>query len=167
MKCKTFQKHLFRLMDGEIEASLAKDLEEHQAQCPRCAAFRHKSETMLNAVDSLPKVTSSEAFDEGFKKKLDQALRQKRLEAAPNQEKKTWWKWPTFAAAAAGVCVLVIGLSVFMRSKPPRHHESSVTQIEIARHLELFEDYEVVANLDLLEDENVISELEALTREKP
>ncbi|MCA9671590.1 MAG: zf-HC2 domain-containing protein [Myxococcales bacterium] len=171
MRCREVEKQLSAHLDGELDAAASERITAHLEHCEGCKARALAYSTLDGALDALPRHEPSEAFDDGFRAKL-QAARQAQAQAsldAPRSRRRGFFSWPLLAglggaAAAVALAVLLIGRSPRDTTLPPRRTLAAVqpSDLALAQHLELLQNYRVVKNLDELENYDVIDKLDRL-----
>jgi anti-sigma factor RsiW len=166
IRCSKCTKHLSAFLDGELPGALAEAVRAHVTGCPACADRLERLRALHGALDQLPTQQPSDRFDGAFARRLQAAKRDQRA-AVPASRPRWGWRLPAFAAAAAGLCAVVVVAVLALRSPPPRTDAPDAgDELELAMNLELLQDYDVVANLEALEDFEVVKRMEELPVEE-
>ena len=150
---------LTALLDGALDPGRRAEVEGHLSGCPACRAERDLIASALSAVAALPPPPPpAPGFEQRFYARLAREAPRRRsllewLAAHPFR-----WLVPATGLAAA----LVIGISV--RQADER------ADLEMARHLDLLENYVAIASLDVVEtpeDLEVVAHLDELREGQP
>jgi anti-sigma factor RsiW len=146
-------------LDRELAASEADAVAAHLRSCPECSKA-HQDQLRLNAVlDSCEELVPSSGFDPSFRRRLEQAKREERIVQTP---KRSFWQsfgLPALVSvAAAAFAAVMVATGTF--GKDPVIPERD--RLEVAKHLELLQNYDVIEKLDALEDFDVVRQLDRL-----
>ncbi len=141
MDCNEAREELVAFLDGALEAERAGQLKAHLESCAAC---RGESERLRRAVEATRAVPPTE-LSADLKRRFFERLAKEKREGL-----RGWWferapRW--VLAGAGGLAVAALGVTIWL-SGPGVSEEDKI----IARHLELFSDYEVISMLPLLED---------------
>lgn len=152
---------LSALLDGALPAERHAEVESHLAGCAECRAARDRLARTLAALAALPApMAPAPGFEQRFYARL---AREK--DARPGLRgwlaaRARWLRWAvpaTGLAAAAAVALVVV--------------EQRQDRLEMARNLDLLENYVVVASLDVgvesAEDVDVVAHLDELGGGRP
>ncbi len=71
MDCREMAQYLSEYLDGELDESLRRVIEQHGGECPPCRAFVRTLERTVEIVREQPR----EPLPDGLKKALAEALR--------------------------------------------------------------------------------------------
>ena len=153
MNCAQIKQDLLALADGELSAPEATRLQEHIQSCADCRAAYEQWQKTLQALAQTPATEPSPSLNQRFFEKLDQENQGSWLPAWLQIFRKP----PVLAGAGAlvGVVLLLLWLQP---ANPPADQSEEM----IARHLEMFNDYETLRQLELLAD---LEYIEALSDE--
>jgi anti-sigma factor RsiW len=128
-------------LDGALDPGRGAEVEAHLAACPACRAERDRLSAALATLASAPPPPPPPAdFERRFQARLAREL--ERRPSFPERLAAVRWRWlapVAGAAAAAAVAVAVV--------------QVRTDRMEMARHLDLLEDYEAVASLDAVDTE--------------
>lgn len=150
---------LTALLDGALPEERRAEVEAHLAGCAACRALRSDLARTLSVLQALPAPPPPAA---GFEQRFYARLARERPRRASFLDRfldhPLRWLVPATGLAAA----LLVGAWV------NRAHERS--DLEMARHLDLLENYVEVASLDVVqtpEDVDVVLHLDELSRGTP
>jgi anti-sigma factor RsiW len=123
-------------LDGALALERRAELEGHLAGCGGCRAERDRLAAGLAALAAAPAPPpASPAFEARFHARLAQERSRPRTLG----QRLAGLRWPVLAPLAGAAALAVAG-GVFVRHR--------AEQAEMARHLDLLENYELVASLD-------------------
>lgn len=149
MDCNEAREELVAFLDGALEAERAGKLKAHLEACAACRSESERLRRAVEATRAVPPTEPSADFSRRFFERLAQEKREGRwgrlLEQAP--------RWAL--AGAGGLAAVALGVTILL-SRPGASDEDRI----IARHLELFSDYEVISMLPLLEDMEFIEAMD-------
>lgn len=157
MRCKKCQQSLSMWLDGELTAAVAEEVSGHVEGCPDCARSRDQLLALNARLEQLPGLEPSSGFDAAFARKLQDARRQQRLSAGQGK-RRSFWRLPILAGAAATVCGAAV-VALLIRSPALPDDPSAM---ELASHLELLQNYDVINHLDALENFELVEKLDSL-----
>jgi len=145
---------LTALLDGALPGALQAEVEAHLASCPGCRAERDRIARALSALSSLPAPPApAPGFEQRFYARLAREAPRNRSILDRLSARPLRWLVPSTGLAA----LLVAG--IWIRRADER------MDLEMARHLDLLENYVAVASLDAVEtpeDVDVVSHLDEL-----
>jgi anti-sigma factor RsiW len=150
---------LTALLDGALPPDHRAAVESHLAACDACRARRDRLARTLAALSALPPPPEPRpGFEQRFYARLARE-RPARKGLAGWLGTRPWrWAVPATGLAAAAVVAFAVV-------------EQRQDRLEMARHLDLLEDYVVVASLDSgvdsAEDVEVVAHLDELTGGRP
>lgn len=150
---------LTALLDGALDPARRAAVESHLAGCDSCRALRDGLVRTLAAVAALPPPPAPPpAFEQRFLARLARAAPRRRTLLERLSARPLAWLVPATGLAAA----LVAGVWV--------RHGREPSDVEVARHLDLLQDYVAVTSLDALEtpeDLDVVAHLDELQGRRP
>ena len=150
---------LTALLDGALPPARRAEVEAHLGACEECRARRDGLARAIAALSALPAPPEPRP---GFEQRFYARLARERA-ARPGL--RGWlaargWRWAIPAAGLAAAAVVAVGVVEQRRDR-----------LEMARHLDLLENYLVVASLDggveTAEDVDVVAHLDELTAGRP
>jgi len=163
MTCRVCKKQLSAYADGELSSPRRAEIKAHVDDCAACKLVLEQQTSAMALLSAQPELEPSPSFDVDFERKL--RLAQAEAEQS-KQGKRARWRWPALATVAAGACAILLAVTVMRSTVRPPTASSPISDLHVARNLDLIENYQVVDNLDGLEDFDVITGLEGLLEEK-
>jgi anti-sigma factor RsiW len=146
-------------LDGALAPARRAEVEAHLLGCPSCRAELDRLALAFAALAALPPPPApTPAFEQRFYARLARERSQPRSLG----ERLRAVRWAHLAPLAAGVATAMVAVVAVS------HHRSE--RLEMARHLELLENFEVVASLDAVdtpEDVEVVSHLDEIGEGRP
>ncbi len=161
MRCRRCRKNLSMWLDGDLPEAVAAEVQTHVEDCPGCSAAKVEILALHAVLAQMPEEQPSPGFDAAFTRKLQDAKRQRRLAEGREKgqkNKRSYWRFPVLAGAAATVCGAAVVLMLIRSPELP----GSPSAMELASHLEFLQNYDVVTNLEALEDFEMVESLDAL-----
>jgi anti-sigma factor RsiW len=150
---------LTALLDGALPPARHAEVLAHLAGCASCRAERDLLGRALSALSALPPPPApAPGFEQRFYARLAREAPRRRSLAGWLADRPLRWLLPATGLAAA----LVAG--VFVRQAGLR------SDLDVARHLDLLENYVEVASLDVVEtpeDLDVVAHLDELREGRP
>jgi len=149
---------LTALLDGALAPERRAEVEEHLSGCAGCRAERDRLRAVLAACAALPPPPApAPGFEQRFFARL---AREKDLRPSPwHWLRLSPWRLAAPVAGLAAVAAVAVGV-----------WQVRSDRLEMARHLDLLENYVVVASLDTVEsaeDVEVVAHLDELREAKP
>ena len=146
------QDDLTALVDGALPPERQAEVEAHLAGCAGCRAERDLVASAVRMVAAVPAPAApAPGFEQRFYARLarEKAARPSRRERLPGSR----WRWaaPLAALGAAAAVAVTVGVA-----------ETRSDRLEMARHLDLLENYVVVASLDTVESAEDVEVVEHL-----
>jgi anti-sigma factor RsiW len=154
MRCKGMEDKLVAYLDGRARPAERRAVEEHLAACADCRARAGEFTALWSALDDLPAISPSPAFEASLRARL-----------AAEPARRGFWSWvqlpsPRLAFAATAL----IALSVWISSVPqPTRNQSAAFQalapdaeFSMIRDLAELENYEVISKFDALSELPVV-----------
>lgn len=153
MQCKKARRHLTAYLDGELDARLRKEIEDHLAGCGACETERKALERVRQALEDMemPPFVSSVSPDALLararsgsrdKGKARKRTRDRRLAGFPLRLRP---------AVALGTGAAVIGIIWVAASRRPLPVPTA-QEFFLVEEMELFENLDLIRNLALLEE---------------
>lgn len=150
--CQDIQPELVAWLDEQLEPARRQAVQVHLAGCPDCQAELAGLRLALGIVDDLPASQPSAGFEARFEERFE------RERTGWFQAVWTWLRRPLPAVAlGSGLAALVL-VSIWVTR--PVGLDAKPDELAIARHLDLFADYEAIEKLDLLQDLDVLVALD-------
>jgi anti-sigma factor RsiW len=144
--CAEMESKLVEYLDGRAKPAQRRAIEEHLAGCAGCRARAEEFRTLWGALDDLPLISPSTAFDASLRARIA-------AEPAP----RGFWDWLPSPRLAFAVTALV-AMSVWMASMPRVTND----QTEMSR-LSPEADFRMIRDLPVLENYDVLSKFDALS----
>lgn len=141
MKCDGIESKLISYMDGRAADAERREVELHLVACAACRARVQEFQSLWGALDAMPAVEPSPAFDA-------------RLRASMAAEPRRGWGWLAPVPRLAFAVTLLAVLSVWIGSRPDADVEMSDIPMfeQKASDLQALEDYDVLANFEPLSE---------------
>ncbi len=150
---------LTALLDGALPESRRAEVEAHLDACAGCRGERDRLARMLSALRGLPAAPEPRpGFEQRFYARLAREAPRRRSLLAWLADRPLRWLVPATGVAAA--LAVAVG---FQRSRDR-------ADLEMARHLDLLENYVAIASLDVVqtpEDVDVVEHLDELQGGRP
>lgn len=150
---------LTALVDGALEEARRAEVEGHLAGCAACRAERERIARTLSALAALPApAPPAPGFEQRFYARLARESPRRRPLLARLGAHPFRWLVPAGALAS----LLAVGIS--------HRRDQERADLEMARHLDLLENYVEVASLGVVEtpeDVDVIAHLDELKAARP
>jgi anti-sigma factor RsiW len=145
MTCAQIENALLAVLDARASRDERERVEIHLASCPACAQRLEEMRAVWVALDNLPAVDPSPAFDARVRARLADQHRRLRLLG--------WLPVPAWATAA----VLALALGGFWFAMRPSR------SLQVRTAVQSQDDFSAVENLPVLENYDVISNFDALS----
>ena len=153
MNCRDTEKKLVAYLDGKLTGAERRQVETHLAACAACQERAVGFQSVWGALDELPVVMPSPAFDV-------------RVKASVQQESRArgFWNWlvpsPRMAFAITALLVASIWLSSFQPGRIAVTHPASTGTVQNSEaDFRMIEDLPVLENYDVLTSFDALSEL--------
>jgi anti-sigma factor RsiW len=164
--CAGMENKLVQYLDGRAKPAERRAVEDHLAVCSGCRNRAEDFRALFGALDDLPMISPSPAFDASLRARID-------AEAA----RRGLWGWIPSPRLAFAVAALV-AMSMWLATMPRiANNESAITrfpaeaEFSMIRDLPVLENYEVISKFDALSelpaapDETVAGEVKNQTSE--
>jgi len=149
---------LTALVDGALPEGRRAEVEEHLAACAECRAERERLAAVGRVLSALPAPPEPPP---GFEQRFYARLAREKASRPSLVERvlRSPWRWAAPVAGLGAAAAVAFGVTQV------RHD-----RLEMARHLDLLENYVVVASLDSVEsveDVEVVEHLHELSEGRP
>jgi anti-sigma factor RsiW len=152
MNCGHTEKKLVAYLDGKLTIAERRQFAAHLAICAACQERAAGFRSVWNALDELPALAPSPAFDNRVRARVRQEPR-----------RAGFWSWmvpsPRMAFAATALLIASIWLSSFQPSRLPVTHAPGATAVQnteaefgMIKDLPVLEDYDVLTSFDALSE---------------
>jgi len=151
--CNGMQDKVVEYLDGRIRPAERRAVEEHFSSCAECRVRAEQFRALWNALDDLPVLSPSPAFDASLRARI----------AAEPSPRHFWssWIWLPSPRLAFAVTALVV-MSVWLSSMP-RGTTDRTTAEAAATQSSADSEFRMIRDLPVLENYDVISKFDALT----
>ncbi len=151
-QCAALESQLVEYLDGRARPAVRHAVEEHLSGCAACRARAEEFRALWSAMDDLPALDPSPAFDASLRARI-----------AAEPARRNFWDWLPSPRLAFAVTALIV-MSVWLSSLP---HTASKPAIEI-RVAETVKapvesDANLIRDLAVLENYDVVSKFDALS----
>jgi anti-sigma factor RsiW len=150
MRCTGMENKLIEYLDGRAKPSERHAVEEHLAACTSCRTRAEEYRLLWEALDDLPALSPSPAFDASLRARIA-------AEPAPRR----FWDWLPSPRLAFATTAL-IAVSVWMASMP-RIATDQTTIAAKSNQVSEAADFRMIRDLPVLENYDVLSKFDALT----
>jgi anti-sigma factor RsiW len=141
---------LIEYLDGRAKPAERRAVEEHLAGCAGCRARADEFRTLWGALDDLPAISPSPAFDASLRARI-----------AAEPVRRGLWGWlpsPRLAFAATAL----VAMSVWMASMPGvTNNDGAMGRVSAEADFGMIRDLPVLENYDVLSKFDALSELPA------
>jgi anti-sigma factor RsiW len=149
MRCKGMEDKLVAYLDGRTRPGERRAVEEHLAACADCRARADEFSALWGALDDLPAISPSPAFEASLRA---------RLAAEPARSFWSWLHLPSPRLAFA--MTALVALSIWISSIPQANRNQSAAfqplapdaEFSMIRDLAELENYEVISKFDALSE---------------
>jgi anti-sigma factor RsiW len=149
-RCSGMENKLVEYLDGRAKLAERRAVEEHLAGCAGCRARADEFRTLWGALDDLPAIAPSPAFDASLRARI-----------AAEPVRRGIWGWlpsPRLAFAATAL----VGMSVWMASMPGvTSNDTAMGRVSAEADFGMIRDLPVLENYDVLSKFDALSELPA------
>jgi len=152
-RCASMEGILVEYLDGRARPTERRAVEQHLTACASCRSRVEEFRAVWAALDDLPEISPSPAFDASLRARI-----------AAEPARRRFWDWMPSPRLAFAVTALV-AMSVWLSSMPrqeatpsaaaPASHQSQVTadsDFGMIRDLPVLENYDVVSKFDALSE---------------
>ena len=150
MRCTGMESKLIEYLDGRAKPAERRAVEEHLAACASCRTRAEEYRLLWDALDDLPALSPSPAFDASLRARIA-------AEPAPRR----FWDWLPSPRLAFATTAL-IAMSVWMASVPRITPDQTTIA---AKNNQVSEegDFRMIRDLPVLENYEVLSKFDALS----
>lgn len=149
-RCTGMEDKLIEYLDGRAKPAERRDVEEHLSACAECRVRAEEFRMLWNALDDLPVISPSPAFDASLRA---------RIVAEP--ARRGFWNWLPSPRLAFAVTALVT-MSVWLSSMPRVATDRAKIQPQVTQETEEA-DFRMIRDLPVLENYDVLSKFDALS----
>lgn len=145
--CSEMESRLVEYLDGRAKPADRHAIEAHLAACGGCRARAEEFRVLWEAMDEVPEISLSPAFDAGLRARI-----------AAEPVKHSFWDWlpsPRMAIAVTALVAMSVWLSTMPRveNNPPAPTPPAVeTEVSMIRDLPVLENYDVLSKFDALSE---------------
>ncbi len=150
MHCTGMENKLIEYLDGRAKPAERRAVEEHLAACASCRTRADEFRMVWDALDDLPALSASPAFDASLRARIA-------AEPAPSR----FWDWLPSPRLAFATTALV-ALSIWMASVP-RITPDQTTIAAKSTQVSEEGDFRMIRDLPVLENYDVLSKFDALS----
>ena len=144
--CKGMEGKLVEYLDGRAKPAERRAFEQHLTACADCRVRAEEFRMLWNALDDLPELSPSSAFDASLRARI-----------AAEPVRRGFWDWLPSPRLAFAVAALV-AMSAWLSSMP------RVAKVSPAAVQETVEaDFGMIRDLPVLENYDVLSKFDALS----
>jgi anti-sigma factor RsiW len=151
-QCAALERKLVEYLDGRARPADRHAVEEHLSGCASCRLRAEEFRALWTALDDLPEVSPSPAFD---------ATLRTRIAAEP--ARRSFWDWMPSPRLAFALTALVV-MSAWLSSVPRvATNPAVVSQASQANQVSPESDFGMIRDLPVLENFDVVSKFDALS----
>ncbi len=159
MRCKGMEDKLVAYLDGRARPAERRAVEEHLAACADCRARANEFSALWSALDDLPAISPSPAFEVSLRARL-----------AAEPARRSFWSWVHLPSPRLAFAVTaLVALSIWISSIPQvKRNQSAAFQplapdaeFSMIRDLPELENYEVISKFDALSELPVVPDVPA------
>jgi hypothetical protein len=151
-QCAALESKLVEYLDGRARPAERHAVEEHLSACPSCRLRADEIRALWSALDDLPAISPSPAFDASLRARI-----------AAEPARRSLWEWMPSPRLAFAVTALV-AMSVWMSSMPrPMGNPSMISQGIHESQVSAESDFGMIRDLPVLENFDVVSKFDALS----
>ena len=149
-RCTGMENKLVEYLDGRAKPAERHAVEEHLAACAVCRARAEGFRMLWDALDDLPVLSPSPAFDASLRARI-----------AAEPARRRFWDWLPSPRLAFATTAL-IAMSVWMVSMP-RVTPDRTTEATMSSKVSEEADFRMIRDLPVLENYDVLSKFDALS----
>ena len=149
-RCTGMENKLVEYLDGRAKPAERHAVEEHLAACAVCRARAEGFRMLWDALDDLPVLSPSPAFDASLRARI-----------AAEPARRRFWDWLPSPRLAFATTAL-IAMSVWMVSMPRVTRDRTTIEANIGKVSEET-DFRMIRDLPVLENYDVLSKFDALS----
>jgi len=151
-QCAALENKLVEYLDGRARTAERHAVEEHLSGCAACRLRAEEFRALWSALDELPAISPSTAFDASLRARID---------AEP--ARRSFWQWmpsPRLVFAVTSLVVMSVWLSSMQR---PAENPSAAKQATQESQVSAESDFGMIRDLPVLENFDVVSKFDALS----
>ena len=145
-RCTGMESKLIAYLDGRAKPGERRAVEQHLTRCPDCRARAGEFRMLWDALDDVPTLSPSSAFDASLRARI-----------AAEPARRGMWDWLPSPRLAFAVTALVT-MSVWLSSMP-----RAITEPQAAVQQTAEADFGMIRDLPVLENYDVLSKFDALS----
>ena len=150
--CAALESKLVEYLDGRARPADRHAVEEHLSGCASCRLRAEEFRALWTALDDLPEVPPSPAFDAALRARI-----------AAEPARRSFWDWMPSPRLAFALTALVI-MSAWLSSVPRiTTNPAVVSQASQASQVSPDSDFGMIRDLPVLENFDVVSKFDALS----
>jgi anti-sigma factor RsiW len=151
-QCAALESKLIEYLDGRARSAERHAVEEHLSQCASCRLRAEEFRALWGALDDLPAISPSSAFDASLRARI-----------AAEPARRGLWDWIPSPRLAFAVMALV-AMSVWLSSVPRVSTNPSVASLASQQgQVSAESDFGMIRDLPVLENFDVVSKFDALS----
>ena len=150
-RCTGMENKLVEYLDGRAKPAERHAVEEHLAACAVCRARAEEFRMLWDALDDLPVLSPSPAFDASLRARI-----------AAEPARRRFWDWLPSPRLAFATTAL-IAMSVWMVSMPRVTHDRTAIEATMSNKVSEEADFRMIRDLPVLENYDVLSKFDALS----
>jgi anti-sigma factor RsiW len=151
-QCAALESKLVEYLDGRARPADRHAVEEHLSGCASCRLRAEEFRALWTALDDLPEVSPSPAFDAAL-----------RARVAAEPARRSFWDWMPSPRLAFALTALVI-MSAWLSSVPRvTTSPAVVSQASQTTQVSPDSDFGMIRDLPVLENFDVVSKFDALS----
>jgi anti-sigma factor RsiW len=151
-RCATIESKLVEYLDGRAQPAVRHAVEEHLTACAPCRQRAEEFRALWGALDDLPAISPSPAFDAALRARI-----------AAEPARRSLWDWMPSPRLAFAVTALVV-MSVWLSSRPSvTTNSSGASQSMQVNKVTAESDFGMIRDLPVLENFDVVSKFDALS----
>jgi anti-sigma factor RsiW len=152
MKCERVSEKLISYLDGKLDQSERREVEEHLAGCAACRTRAEEFRGVWSIMDEFRAIEPSFEFDARVRQRVAEDPRH------------SWFAWFVPQARFALAAVLLIALTVWVAKRPASNPSLPPLPGAAAANEQ---DFNAIRNLGVLENYDVVTKMDALSELVP
>ena len=156
MRCTGMEDKLVEYLDGRAKPAERRAVEEHLSSCAECHVRAEEFRALWSALDDLPVLTPSPAFDATLRARIA-------AEPAPRHFWSSWNWLPSPRLAFAVTALVVMSVWFSSMSRVTTNQATMETASSQAAQSSGDSEFRMIRDLPVLENYDVISKFDALT----
>ena len=153
--CAAMGSKLVEYLDGRARPADRYAVEKHLSECPACQLRADEFRAVWSALDDLPAISPSPAFDASLRARI-----------AAEPARRNFWTWipsPRLVFAVTALVVLSVWLARMPSPLPYSSNPSIANQPSQASQVSADSDFGMIKDLPVLENFDVVSKFDALS----